>query len=136
MRFCFAGLLVLALSACRTAPLDFDGGAPAGSDLAQTGSTDLAIGRMDMRATPTSCCGVSGNPGNELGVGKFCNNSFDCTGRPANICASTFAPQLHFCTKACSMTAPNDCGSGATCQCVGTNCACAPGECVTPPPGC
>ena len=138
MRFCLAGLLVLTLSACRTPPLDFDGGAPPGSDLAGVdlaGVTDLAAPR-DLHNTPTSCCGVAGNPGNEKGVGRFCNSSFDCTGRPANICSSTFSPQLHFCTKSCQPAVPNDCGSGASCQCVGMNCLCAPGECVTPPPGC
>ncbi|MDB4967639.1 MAG: hypothetical protein JWN44_3328 [Myxococcales bacterium] len=139
MRFCFVGLLVLALSACRTPPLDYDGGAPPGSDLAGTdlrfGGTDLAQPR-DLSGSPISCCGVPGNPGNEKGVGKFCASSLDCTGRPANICSSTFSMQLHFCTKACQKTVPNDCGSGATCQCAGTNCICAPGECVTPPPGC
>src|SRR3954469_277454 len=138
MRFCFAGLLVLALSACRTPPLDFDGGPQAGSDLAGTDFgrvVDLAA-PGDMHNTPTSCCGAPGNPGNEKGVGKFCNTSLDCTGRPANVCSSTFSPIFHFCTKACMPTVPGDCGSGASCQCVNMNCICAPGECVTPPPGC
>src|SRR6476620_8241589 len=96
----FALLLLLsAPGACRTQPLDYDGGVP-GADLAGTMSgRDLAMrGPRDMRTTPTSCCGVAGNPGNELGVGKFCMDTLDCSSQQANICASTFAPNLTFCT--------------------------------------
>jgi hypothetical protein len=132
-------LLLSAVGACRTPPLDFDGGVP-GADLAgMTPGHDLAVsGPRDMRATPTSCCGVAGNPGNEQGVGKFCQDTLDCASQQANICASTFAPNLTFCTKPCTMNGGNaQCGSGAQCQCAQANqCACIPGECITPPPGC
>ncbi|HWE31819.1 MAG TPA: hypothetical protein VHB97_27650 [Polyangia bacterium] len=131
----FALLLLLSTAVgCRTPPLDYDGGAF--DDLATGSGQDLAAPR-DLHATPTSCCGVDGNPGNELGVGKFCQSSLDCTGQQANICASTFAPGLTFCTKACTMGGGNaQCGSGAQCQCANGQCACVPGECVMPPPGC
>jgi len=134
-------LLVSALAACRTPPLDFDGGVPGTADLAGGGgggggSRDLAVA-PDLHSTPTSCCGVPGNPGNELGVGKFCQSSFDCTSQKANICASTFAPNLTFCTTGCMMGGdPAQCGSGAVCQCANMQCACVPGECLMPPPGC
>ena len=131
-------LLVSAGAACRTPPLDLDGGVVGSADLAGTPiGHDLAIGR-DLHATPTSCCGVPGNPGNELGVGKFCQDSLDCTSQKATICATTFAPNLTFCTMACTMGGGNaQCGSGGVCQCAGANqCACVPAECITPPPGC
>jgi len=131
-------LLVCAVGACRTPPLDLDGGIP-GADLAGIPSgRDLAAPVVrDMHPTPTSCCGVPGNPGNELGVGKFCQATLDCTSQQANICATTFAPNLTFCTKACTMGGGNaQCGSGGICQCAQNQCACVPAECVTPPPGC
>jgi hypothetical protein len=137
MRWCFA---VLLLAACRTPPLDFDGGAPpppvgaidmahAPRDLAVAVPPDLAM------PSPTSCCSTPGNPGNELGVGKYCDQLSDCAGQPANLCATLGDPSAHFCTRACT-PGQSDCGSGATCQCAGQQCACIPGECLMPPPGC
>jgi hypothetical protein len=137
MRSLFAVLLLLV--ACRTPPLDFDGGVPGAIvDLAAPpgGARDLASGVRDLHATPTSCCSTPGNPGNELGVGKFCNSSTDCSGNKASICSSTFAPNLNFCTTSCTMGNDAQCGTGATCQCAGMQCACVPGECIMPPPGC
>jgi hypothetical protein len=136
-----AALLVLVSVAvgCRTPPIDFDGGLPPGaSDLAVGVSRDLAASRpRDLHATPTSCCGAPGNPGNELGVGLFCQTSTDCASVQASTCASTFAPNLNFCTKSCVMGGGTaQCGSGAQCQCAQGQCACIPGECVMPPPGC
>src|SRR4051794_1945100 len=133
-------LLLLLLAACRTPPLDFDGGVPGSVvDMAVDGhGRDLAMPvRRDLAGIPTSCCGKPGNPGNELGVGKFCQDSLDCTSIKATICAATFSPNLTFCTFSCSMTGPaNQCGSGAQCQCANGQCACIPGECAMPPPGC
>ncbi len=136
MRFCIAAWLLVA--ACRTQPLPLpeDGGPVAGADLATPpGVRDLAVPR-DLHATPTSCCGVPGNPGNELGVGKFCQTSMDCAGQKANLCAAMFQPGATFCTMQC-MPGANSCGSGAMCQCASAGqCGCIPGECVQPPPGC
>jgi hypothetical protein len=131
-------LLVSVAGACRTQPLDFDGGVPGGDLAGNPTGRDLAVrGPRDMRATPISCCGVAGNPGNELGVGKFCQDTLDCSSQTANICASTFAPNLTFCTKPCMMGGGDaQCGSGAQCQCANNQCACIPGECIMPPPGC
>ncbi len=138
-----AALIVLALAvvACRTPPLDYDGGLPGGgggggADLAgPVGSHDLAVPR-DLHAAPTSCCGAPGNPGNELGVGQFCQTSSDCTGK-ANLCAAMFSATFTFCTMQCTMGGGNaQCGSGAQCQCNGGQCGCVPGECLMPPPGC
>jgi len=137
MRSLFALLLLLSLAACRTPPLDFGDGGDETGDLAGTPRSRDMAGLPDLKATPTSCCGVPGNPGNELGVGKFCQSSFDCTSQKANICASTFAPNLTFCTTGCMMGGdPAQCGSGAVCQCANMQCACVPGECLMPPPGC
>jgi hypothetical protein len=132
-------LLLLCCAACRTPPLDNgDGSVAPIVDLAVGGNHDLAVNRRrDLAGIPTSCCSAPGNPGNELGVGKFCQDSLDCTGQPANICATTFAPGLNFCTQACTMNGGNaQCGSGADCQCAMGQCACVPGECTMPPPGC
>ncbi len=142
MRCLFA--LLLLLPACRTAPLDFDGGVP-GSDLAvpivvvDAGARDLARPRgQDLNLTPTSCCGVAGNPGNEFGVGAFCQTSAQCQTHMATICATSFTAAATFCTMMCTMNgSATQCGSGATCQCASTGqCACIPGECLMPPPGC
>jgi hypothetical protein len=133
--------LLLLLAACRTQPLDFDGGAP-GNDLAATGGgRDMAttIHSPDLTvAPPTSCCGKIGNPGNELGVGKFCQTASDCAGNQASVCTATFQPAITFCTMPCAMNGgAGQCGSGASCQCNGPQqCACVPGECLMPPPGC
>ncbi len=136
MRCAFALLLLLA--ACRTPPLEFGDGGEASADLAGTvGSRDLAAPR-DLHSIPTSCCGIPGNPGNELGVGKFCQTAPDCAGQKANICAASFGANFTFCTMLCTMNGGNaQCGSGAVCQCGGNmQCACVPGECIMPPPGC
>lgn len=126
-------LVVLALTACRTPPLDYDGGV-AGSDLA-AGARDLAVA-PDLHAAPTSCCGKPGNPGNELGVGEFCHTNAECT-KKATTCASSFGPGLNFCTMPCAMGGGNaQCGSGAQCECGQGQCVCVPGECLMPPPGC
>ncbi|HEY1585558.1 MAG TPA: hypothetical protein VGH63_07705 [Polyangia bacterium] len=134
----FALLVVLSALGCRTPPLDYDGGVPGGSsDFAVVGSVHDMHSTRDLSGPPTSCCGVAGNPGNEDGVGKFCQDSTDCASQQANICATTFAPNLTFCTMACMTNGSNsECGSGAQCQCAQNQCACVPGECVTPPPGC
>ena len=131
-------LLLLSAVACRTPPIDFDGGLPPGAADMAGGRGDLPPRQPpDLRATPTSCCGVPGNPGNELGVGKFCQTSTDCANTLAPLCASTLAPNLTFCTKSCVMGGgAGQCGSGAQCQCAQGQCACIPGECVMPPPGC
>ncbi|HXU68485.1 MAG TPA: hypothetical protein VN947_04110 [Polyangia bacterium] len=132
-------LLLVSVAACRTPPLDYDGGVPGSTDLAVTNRSHDMRGptTRDLSGTPISCCGVAGNPGNEDGVGKFCQATMDCLGQKANICATTFAPTLTFCTMACTTNGSNtECGSGAQCQCAQSQCACVPGECVMPPPGC
>ena len=136
-------ILALSLLGCRTQPLDFDGGVPGTVDLAGGGGGSGGSGSHDMArphdlaATPTSCCGQEGKPGTEFGVGKFCQASTDCASQKANICATTIAPNATFCTMTCMTNgSTTECGSGATCQCAMNQCACVPGECVTPPPGC
>ena len=133
-------LLLLLSAACRTPPLDYDGGIPGTVDLAisQGGERDLAVRRSrDLSGPPTSCCGKVGNPGNELGVGRFCQGQLDCSGIAANFCAAAISANLTFCTKSCVVDGGvAQCGSGAQCQCATGQCACVPGECTMPPPGC
>jgi hypothetical protein len=85
-----------------------------------------------------SACGQPCEPGNELGIGRFCNTLHDCDGTQIpTICATLGDPTEHFCTAMC-LTAdagdeagafPRDCGQGATCQCQGSQCGCFPTSC-------
>jgi hypothetical protein len=98
-------------------------------DLASSGSTDMA------GATSGLCCGQPGDPGNELGVGKYCTGFTECSGLMASFCANLGGDaQLHFCTMACS--AGGNCGAGATCQCQGGQCGCVPDSCLNMPSTC
>ncbi len=56
------------------------------------------------------CCGQPGDPGNTLGVGKYCTSSSECAGQPANVCNG----DTHYCTNVNCMTS-SDCGAGAYC---------------------
>ena len=78
-----------------------------------------------------SFCGHPGDTGNDMGVGKFCNVSSDCNSTGATLCATLGNPQAHFCTKTCSMTGSADqCGTMATCECMGGPCGCVPNSCL------
>jgi hypothetical protein len=59
-------------------------------------------------------CGDQGDPGNELGVGKYCTKGgSECSGLQASNCSVNFQDGPALCSKSCSTTA--DCGTGATC---------------------
>jgi hypothetical protein len=84
-----------------------------------------------------SACGQPCDPGNSLGIGKFCNTIHDCEGTQVpTLCATLGVPDEHFCTAMCS---PPDagpdaafmtsCGENATCQCQGSQCGCYPSTC-------
>ena len=75
-------------------------------------------------------CSQPCNPGNELGVGKYCDDSSACAGTAAAICAALFRPGQNYCTRVCT-TAGTDpaCGTGATCACSGAQCGCVPNYC-------
>lgn len=79
-----------------------------------------------------SLCGEPGDVGNELGVGKYCDTSAECSDTAdAPFCATLGNPDAHFCTNLCDQNGPPDqCGTGASCQCDGGNCGCTPDSCL------
>ena len=87
-------------------------------------------------ATPdafASTCGMPGDQGNELGVGKFCQTLNDCNGTPsAPLCSNLGDETTFFCTKFCSANGSADqCGTAATCTCNSSNqCGCTPNACL------
>lgn len=118
--------------------------------LAGCGSTstlppmDMAV-PADLRVGPdmavVRCCGMPGDKGNSLGVGKYCPEISDCMGNgKATICASLGGdPRYAFCLFICDPKADggNPCGENAQCACKDANCACTPDSCVKiTPPGC
>ncbi len=99
------------------------------------GSSDAGTGGEC--APIDSACGQPCDPGNSLGIGKFCNNFQDCKGtQVATLCATLGDPTEHFCTAPCSPpdSGPDaafmtNCGENATCQCQGGQCGCFPTAC-------
>jgi hypothetical protein len=80
-----------------------------------------------------SACGLPGDPGNELGIGKFCTALADCVGTPmAPLCSIVGDSTTHFCTKTCSSTgSASQCGTNTTCSCNTSNqCGCTPNTCL------
>ena len=89
-----------------------------------------------------STCGQPSDPGNEVGVGKFCKVVGDCIGnKMATICSVLGDQTTHFCTKTCKNpdggTSGTDegglddnCGTGATCSCDDQGCGCTPNQCL------
>ena len=105
------------------------------SDLLQSSSDLAATGGGNDGGTSGLCCGQPGDPGNELGVGKYCTGFTECMGSKAAFCANLGGDQkLHFCTMTCTMG--GSCGSGATCQCQGGQCGCVPDSCLNMPSTC
>jgi hypothetical protein len=81
----------------------------------------------------SSTCGQPGDMGNELGIGKFCNNLQDCQGTPsAQLCSIVGESTTHFCTKTCTSTgSAGQCGTNAMCECNSSNqCGCTPTACL------
>lgn len=77
-------------------------------------------------------CAAPNDPGNEVGVGRFCAPSGgQClsTGKPANLCLGDFIEGAftNFCTMICASDA--DCGAGAFCGYDSTR-ICIPSKCV------
>lgn len=82
-----------------------------------------------------SDCGFPGDPGNELGIGKFCASLNDCANTPnAPLCSSLGSSSTHFCTKTCTAGGPADqCGTATECTCNANNqCGCTPSVCLGP----
>jgi hypothetical protein len=79
---------------------------------------------------PNHPCAAMSDPGNELGVGRYCTkNGGECGGANASLCLADFLSGefANFCTKLCSTDM--DCGSGATCSGSGSQKACIPTKC-------
>ncbi len=89
----------------------------------------------DMTAAPDlyfkSNCGRPGDPGNSLGIGKFCMKQSMCN--PGTVCTQIQDPDNYFCTKLCTASdgGTNDCGENAHCACdpQGRGCGCFPDAC-------
>lgn len=79
-----------------------------------------------------STCGMPGDVGNELGVGKFCATLNDCANnKQSGLCSNLGDPTTFFCTKFCTKGSTTDCGTGATCTCNASNqCGCTPNTCL------
>lgn len=101
---------------------------------------DMAVPTGDM--VPFSCCGHPGDPGNKLGVGKYCTDTYACQdpGTSAPICSAVFYPEKRtfFCTKQCDApdAGTRGCGEGATCVKDSSSPAwgCVPTGCLNPDP--
>jgi hypothetical protein len=91
------------------------------------GSSGIADAGAD---TAPFQCGKPGDPGNSIGVGKYCDTLVDCLGNSgATLCATLGDPGAHFCTTTCTQGNNAACGEKATCQCQGTQCGCFPDAC-------
>jgi hypothetical protein len=92
---------------------------------------DLATpaGSLDLAAQLS--CGKPGDPGNALGVGKYCDTLADCSGNTlATLCATIGLPTAHFCTMQCDPNTVGACGDMANCLCQGVGrCGCIPTYC-------
>jgi hypothetical protein len=110
-------------------------------------ATSDDAGAGDECAKIDSQCGQPCDPGNEFGVGHYCNHITDCTSLPqAHLCSSLGSQTTHFCTFMCSpadaaapeggdgsLPFPTSCGTGAACTCDNSgNCGCTPVSCLGP----
>ena len=82
---------------------------------------------------PNLNCVKPGSPGNELGIGAYCEKQADChrvDGGPPLLCTAAFSsdPYAWFCTTPCS--SPTECGSGATCVDSPDGSGCVPFSCT------
>ena len=132
-------------TACAAAPDDEQGYVAAESAEAEsTESTEQALHDVDVREIlaqcselSESCCGVPGDRGNALGVGKFCFTDKQCRhNKKATVCSSAENEggdhKSFFCTMGCDPAgSANQCGKGATCECEENGaCGCTPTSCT------
>jgi len=98
------------------------------------GSSDKSPSHPDAAVDAfMSTCGMPGDMGNELGIGKFCLSLSDCSGTPmAHLCSTIGDATTHFCTKTCTSTGSADqCGTNTMCTCNASNqCGCTPNSCL------
>jgi len=99
-----------------------------GGDLAMSSSNDLSMSSSggDMAFV----CGKPGMTGNEKGIGTYCTaGGGQCT--MGSLCPADFGVAETFCTLPCSgATDTTTCGTGAQCQCQGSQCGCIPNCCL------
>jgi hypothetical protein len=108
------------------------------NDLSTTPTPDLSMTAPKPDMTVVSVCGHPGDPGNSVGVGKYCMQASDCSGNTkAKICTTIQSTDTFFCTTTCATSA--DCGEAAGCfatdgtPCPGTGlCGCTPLSCLPP----
>jgi hypothetical protein len=79
-----------------------------------------------------STCGLPGDEGNELGIGRFCETLGDCAGAAdAPLCSNIGDATTWFCTRTCAdETDDGVCGAGAECTCGDGGCGCTPSVCL------
>jgi hypothetical protein len=139
-----AALALAVTPACSSS----DNGSSSGTDASTDGATHDGSTSNDADAVADTGCTKPGDPGNSLGVGKYCDLLGDCSDTvDAHICATLGDPTAHFCTKTC--TRPDaggdassdasetgadggvgECGENATCACDTAGCGCTPNVCL------
>lgn len=72
-------------------------------------------------------CAQPGDTGNDLGVGRYCEETSDCAGQTANFCIANFSSE-NYCTVILCQS-DDECGEGATCVESGPGSACVPVAC-------
>jgi hypothetical protein len=96
-------------------------------------SVDAAPAEAAPGRDPNANCVKPGAPGNENGVGQYCEKAAECSNN--TFCTATFGsltpPDHWFCTKLCPVG--TECGSSAYCdKSTGTS-ACVPAACGPQP---
>ncbi len=87
-----------------------------------------------MQHAQSATCGVPGDQGNAMGVGKYCTQGGgQCLGTSSPICSADIQLNGHgICSKSCNTDA--DCGTGATCYQDALGKGCKPDVCTTEQP--
>lgn len=82
-----------------------------------------------VRSDSDDGCGVPGDPGNSVGVGKYCTTrGRECVGNgAATFCIAGFSSHNYCTVTMC--TSDEECGEGATCVTEGPGSACVPDYC-------
>jgi hypothetical protein len=119
-------VVLVALAGCG----DDGGAADFGADLSASPADMSAVRDLSIYST----CGHPGDPGNSIGVGKFCVVQGDCS-TSGTVCAHPFSPDDYFCTLPCSPGNPATCGENANCVCQNNQCGCLPAACGGLPQG-
>lgn len=119
------------LLACLAVGCGSDGARPL--DLAVADLSLPVDQSVPLDLTVPSRCGHPGDPGNSLGIGKYCVVQSDCT--QGTLCAHPFSEPDYFCTLPCSPSNPSGCGEGAGCDCQNNQCGCLPFVCGGLPAG-